>query len=165
MRLKPSKESSVIEHKETTMSSQDLHKGVFMRQILKGKRKIRIAFLSDDPEVQPESTIRPHDIGEKTSWRKLYEKDNPDPASVTDLDVDAGVVILRLNPDLASGTVAFFPADKTKPVLVNKFKPGLADPPIPGASPVDFAQCMSNKISGGMKAVEAIATCLPELPK
>lgn len=146
------------------MPSEDLSKGAFMRQVLKGKRKIRIAFLPDDTALQPESTIRANDLGEKITWRTLLEKDNPDPASVN-LDIDAGVTFLRFNSDMISGTATFFPVDKNQPVIVNHFLQDDSSSSTPSSSPEAFANCLASKTGGGMKAVEAIATCLPELFK
>lgn len=144
------------------MSIEKLHEGILMRQVLKGKRKVRVAFLPDNPELEPQITIRPNDIGEKITWRTLLEKDHPLPM---DTDIDTGITFLRFNEDMTSGTATFLPAKGKQQVIVNQFLKTGSGTGIPDSSPEDFTECVEDKTDGGTGLAEAIAVCLAELAK
>lgn len=142
------------------MPTEKLYKGTLMRQILKGKKKVRIVFLPDNPEVEPQITVRANDIGEKVSWKLLLEKGHPLPAEI---DIDTGIIFLRFNKDMTSGTATFLPADKNQLVIINPFLQAGSGTGIPDSSPEDFANCVDNKTDNGVNLAEAIAVCLPRL--
>lgn len=96
------------------MAIAKLHQGVLIRQVLKGKKKVRLAFVPDDTSKPTEEVIRINDDGEKRSWKHLL-------GGPQDLDIDTGILALRFNTDNMSGIAFFMPAKTKSATITNVF--------------------------------------------
>jgi hypothetical protein len=120
------------------MAIAELHQGVLVRQILSGKRKVRIAFVPDDTSQSPKSMVRINDDGEKRSWTKLLG--NP-----AGLDIDTGITILRFNTDNLSGYAFFMPGKSKLETICNAFQQTNAGGSGTAAGLTEFNACLDGK--------------------
>jgi hypothetical protein len=144
------------------MPNKQLQNGVLLRQVLKGKRKVRISFIPDDVTHPTESTLIRLMDDTKSTWTKLLG--NP-PAS---LDINQGIILLRFNENGNGGIAKFYPNQSAQEEITHPFIQ--QDPvPLPPPGPIgseDYLKCMENKrelLGADFNYAVAAAQCLPQL--
>lgn len=134
------------------MATSKLHTGVWVRQLLKGKRNVRISFIPDNFATPSQHTIRKLDDGDKSTWIELLG----DPANI---DIDAGITTLRFNKENSKCNATWMPNDRNQQEIFNVYeKPdnGNGD----GAGGADYLRCMA--VNAAKPFIEANATCLSQ---
>lgn len=134
------------------MAKSKLHTGVWVRQILKGKRKVRISFIPDDFDTPSQHTIRKLDAGEKSTWIELLG--DPD-----DIDIDTGITILRFNKQSTKCNATWMPNDPKQKEIFNVYeKPESGSGNPEGGT--DYLRCMAE--NSAKSFIDANATCLSQ---
>ena len=141
------------------MAQQKIHQGMWMRQVLKRKKKVRITFMPLNPTQPGLSTIRDYDEGEKSTWTQFFGEIEP-PANI-----DEGITILRFNANQVSGIASFHPNSNLDPID-HPFQ--VADPTDPGnsAGKPEFNACINGKRStqgNRFYLPTAVAECMSQL--
>ena len=133
------------------MANSELHTGVWVRQILKGKRKVRISFIPDDFASSSQYTVRKFDEGEKSTWVELLG----DPVGV---DIDMGTTLLRFNKESTQCNATWLPNSRKQQEIFNKFQ--RAEDPQGGfeSGGVEYRACMA--VNANRSFIEANAACL-----
>src|ERR1044071_3395724 len=103
------------------MTTVNLHHGVWIRQVLGGKRKVRVTFIPDDTKKQAQWELRINDEGEKNSWASLFGD------SFT-ADLDMGIAMLLYEKGNLSGSAIFLPQDSSQDITIHPFKHTGNDP-------------------------------------
>ena len=133
------------------MAEDKLHTGVWVRQLLMGKRKVRISYLPDG--LGPaQSTIRKFDEGEKSTWIELLG----DPQ---DVDVDKGITLLRFNEANNRCYATWLPASGQQEKIHNIYERPEPEPG-EGEGGAEYRKCMSD--NAGKSFIEANAICLSQ---
>jgi hypothetical protein len=138
------------------MSENQLHTGVWVRQILKGKRKVRISFIPDDLTCPSLYTVREFDEGEKSTWVELLG--DPKDEAENDIDIDAGVTLLRFNQENTKCNATWLPSSSNQKEIFHEFirpEPAAGDV---GSGGAEYRQCMANNAEKSF--IEANAVCL-----
>lgn len=140
------------------MTDLILHDGIWTRQVLKYKRKVRVTFIPDDPARLPESAQVSIGDDSKTAWKRLLG----DPAD----DIDLGTVIVRFNQDNESGRAIFLPNRSKQSEINHAFqsKDPVTNIPIVGTG--EFFVCINGKrniLGVNFNYPLAFAECLPQL--
>ena len=134
------------------MAKNELYTGVWVRQVLKGKQKVRISFIPDDFASPSQYTIRKLDEGEKSTWVELLG----DPE---DIDIDTGITLLRFNKENTQCNATWLPnSSKPNKEIFNKFQ--RAEDPGGGfdSGGVEYRACMADNANKSF--IEANAACL-----
>lgn len=90
------------------MSELELHEGAFLRQVLKGKKWVRLTFIPDRANSRPQSTKKKIEDDSKSDWEKCL-------GSQPGVDIDLGTLVIRFNSDGKSGTAFFLPNMSSPP--------------------------------------------------
>lgn len=144
------------------MEHEKLHQGVLVRQVLSGKKKVRISFIPDDTAKNPEASMRMYDDGEKNSWAKLL-------GNVQGVDIDKGIILIRFNKGNLSGLAIFLPAKTKDTVIDNLFHDSLGGGGGSPAGLVEFNDCIKSKKANAANSnipfnvLNAISECMNQL--
>lgn len=144
------------------MEHDKLHQGVLVRQVLSGKRKVRISFIPDDTDKKPETSIRKYDDGEKNSWAKLL-------GNAPAVDIDKGILLVRFNKGNMSGQAVFLPAKAKDAVIANLFHDSLGGGGGTPAGLVEFNNCVEAKKTNAANlnipfdGLKAVSECINQL--
>jgi len=141
------------------MSDLKLHEGIWTRQLLKGKKLVRVAFIPDKLTDPLQSTKIKNDENSKIAWQKLLG-DN------LDFDINLGVLIVRFNPDGKSGIALFLSQLTDQPEIVNTFQQSEQDFNGPVGGSGEFISCINNKknlLGFNFNLPLAFNECLPQL--
>jgi len=139
------------------MSDLNLHEGIWTRRVLKGKKKVGVAFIPNKPTVPHQSTQIKIDDDNKTAWENLLGG-NPD------FDIDLGLMIIRFNPDGTSGTAVFLPHLPSQAEITHTFQQSEPDPTGPVEGSEEFFSCIESKrtaLGSSFNLPLAFAECLP----
>jgi hypothetical protein len=114
--------------------------GAFIRQVCleagdNPTKKIRTSFIPDDLTQNASTQIADPDPGELAKWKKLLG----DPQNI---DVDAGVSIMRMNEE--GGTATWLPENANQDPIIHRFKQKTEEEP-GGATIGDFIRCWLDK--------------------
>ena len=138
------------------MANENLNEGSWLRQVLKGKKSVRIAFVPDDPSQQVQTAKIAYDEANKTAWEKLLG--NPP------INIDLGTILVRFNRDGTSGTATFLSSLSRQEEIIHPFQQVL--PVLPVAGLPEFVDCISGKrtvLGVNFNYPLAFTQCLPLL--
>lgn len=136
-----------------------LHDGTWTRQVLKGRRRVRVAFIPDDTAATLQSTNIKIDEDDKMAWENLL---GGDPG----IDINLGLIMVRFNPDGKSGIATFLSNLPSQPEIVSAFQQSEPDPGGPDAGPGDFIGCLNGKktiLGINFNFPRAFSECLSQL--
>jgi len=142
------------------MADLNLHEGIWTRQVLKGKRKVRVAFIPDNTTEALQSTNIKIGEDSKITWESLLGD------SLDSVDINLGILTVRFNPDGRSGTAIFLSRLPSQPEIVHAFRQSEPDPNGPVAGPGDFISCINGKktiLGIKFNLPRAFTDCLPQL--
>jgi hypothetical protein len=132
--------------------------GSWIRQVYaddQGNKRIAISFLPDEPAEDTDSVVNDHDPGSKSTWNQLLG----DP---TDIDIDDGVAILRIDEEAQTTSATWLPNQEGVDLIRLKL---LQNPPEPGdvsANQSNFRACFSSQPADWSFGAK-FNKCLPEL--
>ena len=141
------------------MADIQLFKGTWTRQVLKGKRKVRITYIPDDVTQQSLSEKISIEDDSKTAWKKLLGIGNA-------VDIDLGIIVVRFNKDNKSGTATFLPNQSSQNVIVKTFQQSDPVGGFPGVGMAQFIDCIQGKrnmLGNDFNYPRAFSECLPQL--
>lgn len=136
-----------------------MQQGLLIRQVLKGKKKVRLTFIPTDISCPVDTALVKIAEDVKGAWKKILG--NP-----ADLDIDQGLIMVRFNPNGYSGTAQFFPNRSTQNVITNPFQQEIPDSGVPTVGGPEFLACIDGKrsaLGSNFNYAVAAAQCLPQL--
>lgn len=146
------------------MSDLELHKGILIRKVLRGRKKVNILFVPADPTQPALSHIQNYKDEEKRTWEQFLSLSASD-----HVDIDAGITVLRFKKGKASGIASFFPNSETKQQLHRAFVPTEEVSGGPSVGFSEFNACLDAKRAAAaarnqdFKLVKSIEECLPQM--
>jgi len=141
------------------MSEIKLHNGVWTRQVLQRKRKVRVTFIPDNLARPLQTTQIDIDDDSKTAWEKLLGG-NPE------YDINLGILIVRFNSDGESGTAVFLSNLRSQPEVVHAFQQTDPVTNIPTVGLRQFLDCINDRRSAlgpNFNYPSAFSECLSQL--
>lgn len=141
----------------------EVHEGIWMRKVLRGKKKINILFMPNDSTQPVLSNIQDYKKEEKVTWEKFLNLKASD-----HVDIDAGITILRFKTGEASGTASFFPNSEAKSELHREFSRAEGGGGA-GVGLAEFNACMEGKRTFAanhgqhFNFVKSFDECLPQM--
>jgi hypothetical protein len=142
------------------MATVKLYEGVWVRQVLKGKRTVRVVYVPDDVTQQPQFTKLSIDDDSKSAWKKLLGVGNS-------VDINLGIILVRFNNDNKGGTATFLPNQSAEDVIVKSFQQSDPQNDFPGVGMAEFLGCIQGKrdaLGAAFDYPRAFAECLSQLP-
>lgn len=141
------------------MADIKLFEGTWTRQVLKGKRTVRVTYIPDD--VTQQSLFEKIRIGDdsKVAWKKLLGIGNA-------VDIDLGIIVVRFNTDNKSGTATFLPNQSSQDVIAKTFQQSDPVGGFPGVGMAQFIDCIQGKrnmLGNDFNYPLAFSECLPQL--
>jgi len=146
------------------MSDFQLHDGIWIRKVLRGKKKVSILFVPADPTQQVLSNVQKYKDEEKTTWEQFLSLKASD-----HVDIDGGITVLRFKRGKASGIASFFPNSETKQVLHRPFEPAEEVNGGSGEGLAEFNDCLDGKRASAtalhqdFNFVKSFDECLPQM--
>lgn len=132
------------------MAKDKLHTGVWVRQVLKGKKMVRISYIPDSLG-ETQSTLRKYKEEEKSTWVELLG--DPDPE---DVDIDEGITFLRFSKDNNTCYATWLPRSGDKRIfnIIERPDPENGD----GMGGAEYRKCMNDNADKSW--IEANAQCM-----
>lgn len=146
------------------MSEINLHEGTFLRQVLKGRRLVRLTFIPDRSNSRPQSTRIKIEDDSKPDWEKCL-------GNQPGVDIDLGTLVIRFNSEGKSGTAFFLPNmpsqnDDAPPHRFEQIENADTFPGGEGEGGGEFFACINNKqtlLGANFSYPQAVIECWSRL--
>lgn len=145
------------------MPDLQLHEGIWIRKVLRGKKKVSILFVPVNPTQPILTHVQKYKDEEKVIWEQFLNLQASD-----QVNIDAGITMLRFKKGKASGTASFFPNSESKQELHRNFEPAVGEGG-PGVGLAEFNTCLDGKRASAIALhqdfnfVRSFNECLPQL--
>lgn len=137
-----------------------VQEGLLIRQVLKGKRKVRLTFVPTDVTCPVDTAYMKIADEDQSAWKKILGKPRG-------LDINQGIIVVQFHANGNSGTAKFLPNAASQAEITHPFQQEAPDAGA-GVGSQDYLGCIDGKktaLAANFNYALAAAECLPQLFK